>query len=228
MGLVGHQQVQLGVLLNLHADLIQPLDGCVTGEEVLGPRAEGAQEDHQGVAPGGLHVFNGLEHIFLVLHSDGALVDADTLALAGRRHGGAAELRQVNDEAVPGDGDDAQLYLWNVGQHTNSSLNLVGNVDACTLEADVGSLGSFAGFRMGQQPLVPGGKPLVLPVQGRSSGGGCVSAPGQDHRHSEALGLVDVAGGVVQGSGIDLYRHPGGDEDIALLGLDGLLFAGLI
>ena len=38
---VAHQQVQLGVLLHLHAQLVQPLDGGVAGEEVLGPGAEG-------------------------------------------------------------------------------------------------------------------------------------------------------------------------------------------
>ena len=39
--LIGHQQIQLGVLLDFHAQLIQALDGSVAGEEVLGPRAEG-------------------------------------------------------------------------------------------------------------------------------------------------------------------------------------------
>ena len=41
VGLVGHQQIQLGVLLDLHADLIQALDGGVAGKEILGTGAEG-------------------------------------------------------------------------------------------------------------------------------------------------------------------------------------------
>ena len=41
MGLVGHQQVQLGIFFDLHTDLVQALDRGVAGEEVLGPGAEG-------------------------------------------------------------------------------------------------------------------------------------------------------------------------------------------
>ena len=41
MGLVGDQQVQLGVLLHFHAQLIEALDGSIAGEEVLRPGAEG-------------------------------------------------------------------------------------------------------------------------------------------------------------------------------------------
>ena len=41
MGLVGNEQIQLGVLLDLHAQLVQALDGRVAGEEVLRTRAEG-------------------------------------------------------------------------------------------------------------------------------------------------------------------------------------------
>ena len=210
VGLVGHQQIQLGVLLDLHADLIQALDGGVAGKEVLGTGAEGddlqlgqadegagdghivldhggdvlggahgvlgdvglqvahaqvvgavehaavgvapavdqvlagllggggvhdgavkllgdeglgglgaevAQEHHQGVAAGGLHLVHGLEHVLLVLHGGLALVDVHALGLAGGHHRGAAALRQGDDEAVPGHRDDAQLYSGNVGQH---------------------------------------------------------------------------------------------------------------
>ncbi len=39
--LVGHQQIQLGVLLDLNAQLIQTLDGGVAGEEILRTGAEG-------------------------------------------------------------------------------------------------------------------------------------------------------------------------------------------
>jgi len=41
MGLVGNEQIQLGVLLDLHAQLVQALDGRVAGKEVLRTRAEG-------------------------------------------------------------------------------------------------------------------------------------------------------------------------------------------
>ena len=41
MGLVGNQQIQLRVLLNLYTDLIQALDGGIAGEEILGTGAKG-------------------------------------------------------------------------------------------------------------------------------------------------------------------------------------------
>ena len=41
MGLVGNEQIQLGVLLDLDAQLVQTLDGRVAGKEVLRTRAEG-------------------------------------------------------------------------------------------------------------------------------------------------------------------------------------------
>ena len=41
MGIVGDQQIQLGVLLHLDAQLIQTLDGGVAGKEVLGTGAKG-------------------------------------------------------------------------------------------------------------------------------------------------------------------------------------------
>ena len=75
--------------------------------------AEVSQEDHQGVAAGGLHVLHGLEHVQLIFHGDGALVEILTPvglddifpALGGKGDG----------EAVPGDGDDAQLDDRDVG-----------------------------------------------------------------------------------------------------------------
>ncbi len=41
MGLVGHQQIQFRVLLDLHTDFIQSLNGCIACEEILRSRAEG-------------------------------------------------------------------------------------------------------------------------------------------------------------------------------------------
>ncbi len=67
MGLVGDQQVQLGVLLDLHAQLIQTLDGGVAGEEVLGTRAEGddLQVLHAQDGPGDGHELGDLVRQFL-------------------------------------------------------------------------------------------------------------------------------------------------------------------
>ena len=54
MLLVGHEQVELRVLLHLYAQFIETLDGGVAGEEVLGTRTEGDNlqppqtDDHAG------------------------------------------------------------------------------------------------------------------------------------------------------------------------------------
>ena len=210
MGLVGHQQIQLGVLLHFHTQLVEALDGGVAGEEVLGTGAEGddlqvlhaddgpsngdklpdhvgallggahgvlrqvglqvahtqvigavehaavgvaaavdqiavplsgshihggavkllaqdglgglgtevAQEDHQGVDTVGLHVVQGLQSVGLVLHGDGALIQAlavggdDILAALGG---------QGDGEAVAGHSNDAQLDLRNIGKHDNQT-----------------------------------------------------------------------------------------------------------
>ena len=202
---IAHQQVQLGVLLHLYAQLVQALDGGVAGKEILRPGAEGddfqiahadngpgdgdklgdhsgdvlrrahgvlgdialemphpqvigavqhsavgvapsvdqvpvplggghkhagavkipgnqrlrrlgaevAQEHHQGVAAMGFHVLHGFQHSLLVFHRDRALVQ---LAGTGGLDGGPALLAQGDGKAVPGDGDEAQLYLGNIGQ----------------------------------------------------------------------------------------------------------------
>ena len=203
VGLVAHQQVQLGVFLDLHAQLIQALDGGVAGEEVLGTGAEGddlevlhaddgagdgvelldhsadvpggadgvlgdiapemahaeviravehtavgvaaaidkvsvplggghehagavkvfgdeglgrlgaevAEEDDQGVAARGLHVFDRFEHVLLVFHRDGTFID---IAAAGFDDGLAPGDRQADGEAVAGDGNDAELDFGDV------------------------------------------------------------------------------------------------------------------
>ena len=74
---VGHQQVELGVLLDLHAQLVQALDRRVAGEEVLRTRAEG----------------DDLE----VLHADDGAGDRHELADHGRALLGGAHriLRDV-------------------------------------------------------------------------------------------------------------------------------------
>ena len=60
--LVGDQQVQLGVLFNLHAQVVQALDGGVAGEEVLGPGAKGddLQVLNADDGPGNGHKFRHL------------------------------------------------------------------------------------------------------------------------------------------------------------------------
>ena len=57
MGLVGDEQVELGVLLDLHADLVEALNRGVAGEEVLGTGAEGddLQIFHADDGPGDGH-----------------------------------------------------------------------------------------------------------------------------------------------------------------------------
>ena len=208
--LVGDEQVELAVLLNLHAYLIEALDGRVAGEEVLGTRAEGynlelaeadkgagnghelvnhdgdvlggadgilgdpglevahaevvgavehaavgvaaavdkvlagllggggvhdravevlgdeglgglgaevAEEDDQGVAAGGLDLVDGLEHVELVLDGGLALVYVEAALGTGLNDGGAAALRQGDDEAVAADSDDAELNVGDVGEH---------------------------------------------------------------------------------------------------------------
>ena len=210
VGLVGNQQVQLGIFLHFHADFIQTLNRRVAGKEVLRPGSEGdnlqlrqadqragnglefadhlchicrgaygilrdegfqtphsqiigavqhtavgvaptvnqilpgflcgggvhtrtveilcnqrlgrlraeiAQKDHKRVAARGLHVLYRLQHILFVLHRHRAFVDLRTGFSARGGYCGTAALRQGNDEAVTGYGDNAQLYFRNVGQH---------------------------------------------------------------------------------------------------------------
>ena len=239
MGLVGHQEIQLTVLLHLHAQLIEALDGGVAGEEVLGPGAEGddlqvlhaedgpgdgdelpdhvrtlpggahgvlrevclqmahtqvigavedaavgvapavdqvavalggghihggavkllaqqglgslgaevAQEHHQGVDALGLHVRQGLEGVGLVLHGDGTLIEA--LAVGGGdvfpAPGG-----QGDGEAVPGHGDDAQLDLRNIGNHSDRS-----SLSSCT------SAAYSAAVSPARRQAASGGKPAA-------------------------------------------------------------------
>ena len=79
--------------------------------------AEVAQEHHQGVDTGFLHVRQSRQSVLLVLHGDGALVDP----LAVSSHDVLPPLGGKGDgEAVPGDRDDAKLYFRNV--HDNLLL----------------------------------------------------------------------------------------------------------
>ena len=73
--LVGDQQVQLGVFLNLHAQVVQALDGGVAGEEVLGPGAKGddLQVLNADDGPGNGHKLRHLVRQLLgALHGDDA------------------------------------------------------------------------------------------------------------------------------------------------------------
>ena len=128
MLLVGHQQIQLGVLLDLHAQLIQALDGGVAGEEVLGPGPEGDDlqvahaddspgdrdevGDHLGDVAGGAHgilrdvalqvahaqVVGAVQHAAVGV---AAAVDHVAVALGRRReHHGAVEI--LGDQGLGG------------------------------------------------------------------------------------------------------------------------------
>ena len=71
----------------------------------------------------------------------------------------------------------------------------------------------LVGLFVGQEPLVAGGQEGVLPGlggEGRLIG---VGAPGQGHQDLEALALLGLTGGVVQGGGVDLHHHTGGDQE---------------
>ena len=204
--LIAYQQIELGVLFDFHADLIQALDRSIAGEEVLRTRSEGddlqvlytddgtgdgdevldhlaqifggahrilgdialevahaevvgtvehaaisiaaavdevtvafggshehagtvkvlrnqglgglgtevAQEDNQSIAAGGLNVVDGLEHVQLVLHRHGALIQA---AFADLDDGLASGNGQADGEAVAGDSDDTEFDFRNVLHH---------------------------------------------------------------------------------------------------------------
>ena len=73
--------------------------------------SEVAEEDHERVHALHQHIFDGVEHVLLVLDGDGALVD---LALVRSDDGGSPTLRQLDGEAVAADRDDAELDLRDV------------------------------------------------------------------------------------------------------------------
>ena len=85
--------------------------------------AEVAEEHNKRVASGGLYIGHGGEHVLLILHGDGALIQR---ALIGRGNGAAAVLRKLHGEAVAADGDDAELYFGDVFKHGIFLLNTSG------------------------------------------------------------------------------------------------------
>ena len=86
----------------------------VLGDQGLrGLGAEVAEEDHQGVAAGGLHVLDGFQHIQLIFDGDGAGIDA----FAELGDGGAAGFAEGDGEAVAADRDQAELDFRNVVHH---------------------------------------------------------------------------------------------------------------
>ena len=145
VGIVGHQQIQLGVLLNLDTQLVQALDGGVAGKEVLGTGAEGddlqvAQADD---APGDghklpdhLHALGGGAHGILgdvgpqmahaqivgaVQHAAVGIAPAvNHVAVAlgsSNAHGGAVEL--LNQQGFGGLGAE-------IAQEHHQSIDAVG------------------------------------------------------------------------------------------------------
>ena len=128
MSLISHEQVELGVLLDLHAELIESLDRSVAGEEVLRTRTKGDDlqtlqaddgtchgyevSNHLGDVVGGTHGIGGdialevthgevvaaVEHTAI---SVATTVDHVTVALSGRdEHAGTMEL--LGDECLGG------------------------------------------------------------------------------------------------------------------------------
>ena len=61
---------------------------------------------------------------------------------------------------------------------------------------------------MGQQPLVARPEPFVLGGFIGNSGLVRIGSLGQRHQHPESLACIAMAGGVVQGGGIDLHQSP--------------------
>ncbi len=107
MGLVGHQQIQLGVLLDFDAQVIEALDGRVAGEEILWARPEG---DHlEGGKPDERprHRDEVLEHPRDVLGGAHRILRDDRLEAAQPQVVGAVEHAAVGvasavDEVVAG------------------------------------------------------------------------------------------------------------------------------
>ena len=87
------------------------------------------------------------------------------------------------------------------------------NVNIFSRKAHIGSLGSFIGIGVSQQPLVPCPQPVVLVSDGGNGGLGLVGPLRQHHRHSETIDFTHMAGRVVQCGCIDLHSHPGGDPE---------------
>ena len=121
-------------------------------------------------------------------------------------------------------------YFSEISQFPGNAFSA--QVDVLPREADPGPVGGLRRFAVGQQPLVPGPQEPVLRVLLRYGGSGRIGAQGQGHRHPEAPGGVRMAGGVVQGGGVDLHHRPRrGPEGlhpgrIQLIPLPDLLLAG--
>ena len=113
VGVVGDQQIQLGVLLHLDAQLIQALDGGVAGEEVLGTGAKG--DDLQILqaddAPGDGNEF--LNHLHAVgggahgIFGDVGLQVAHTQVVGAVQHAAVGVAPAVDHVAVTLGGGDA-------------------------------------------------------------------------------------------------------------------------
>ena len=107
MSLIGHQQIQLGVLLDLHTDLIQTPDGGVAGKEILGPGTKGddfqtAQTDE---SPGDRHKLpDHFRHVLGRTHGvlgDKSLQMAHTQVVGAVEHSTVGVAPAINKVAVP-------------------------------------------------------------------------------------------------------------------------------
>lgn len=108
-----------------------------------GLRAKVAQEHHQSVDAVGLHVIQSLQGVGLILHRDGALIEA--LSVGGNDIL-AALCGQSNGKTVARHGDDTELYFRNVHIVFSFTLQAVGNINVFTDQSYLGaSLGLVYG-----------------------------------------------------------------------------------
>ncbi len=77
-------------------------------------RTEVAKKHDKRIASRRLHIFDGAEHIRLILHGDGALIH---IAPVSRNYCTAAPLRELHREAVAADGNNAKLDIRYIFKH---------------------------------------------------------------------------------------------------------------
>ena len=88
-------------------------------QSLRGLRTEVAEENHQGVAALLLHFSHSLEHIFLVLNCS---LTVENLTLILFYDVLTALSRKRDWKTVTANGNDAELYLWNVVAYHNSCV----------------------------------------------------------------------------------------------------------
>ena len=188
---VGHQQVQLGVLLHFHAQLIQALDGGVAGEEVLGTGTKGddLQPAHAQNGPG--HGYE-LGHLVRQLLGGAHRILGDvSLQVAHAQIVGAVEHTAVGVAAAV---DHVAVALSGRHEHAQG-LGGLGAEVAQEHGEGVASGGPQIGHRLLHVVLVLHGNRALVEIQALGlAGGGDVLAAlgGQCHREAVAAHRHDA------------------------------------